>query len=1381
MENRNNVLTTVLEIVDSIEDVKSTYRSLVEEIEEKENARRSLLEAFEKLKDIDSQINRFEPLYRKRRRFRRIEEERVWKLESEDNNDSISFCADVSYLADLFKVHITLLDNPSNKTDQDFREFLITANTVRKLVKIMGPRYSMYENEDMQKLWMSFGDDWIRDGQSFSELESAMNDFRRDKMESFNSSFISGMEKLAPASFVEEITMLSDVGAINDITPNGRNSNYKDISYIGYIYCPYIIEDNSVLAEYLEEKFSNIIDGEFIVFPLPFFVGDNTKVRLEGIHNEGKANAIQSIIMNYLANTPIGKCSINIIDPQGQLRESSYIQVISQCIKGTLEIHDDEKKIRKFIAQHDEREDRAELLVVLGTFESLNINQSNWLYKTIGHDWQAESCMIVIGDPTAKSVHELTMDCEESDVFYKGLRALFSDPMTEKEISVFIDNYLLLYDPDGNNITSSTVVKRLFESETKEEIIASTQQIKRLNDLYDSEIVSPLSDIRNFPNEVILGKAFYPAALAKKSEYQKQILQLFGADDDLGRAKYLSLPFVHEMGKSFNLVIHQSKENKRDVIRATQSFLYRYLAGIPVTLLNVSVFDPVGRGGSLQPFLEFKKKSDVFDSEIYTTNAQITQKLKDLTNYIDSFIQEKLGSSYSDFHDYNLHNLQKPETVKLLIMYDFPTKMTSECLDLLQNIVRYAGKCGIVVIFCHDRDAQFDVDYHIEELKKQVNDLIQNSTEIDYVNGMLQVKQKNLLLDVGTLPKEELLTKFFELYSGSSEVINNQGLSFTDIIAEQKFALDSGKRLAIPIGIGDGNKVINLDLGNDSSHHGLIVGATGSGKSTLLHTIIMSGMLNYRPDQLQFYLMDFKSGTEFKIYESFRLPHIRLLALDAMQEFGESILESIVEEMEHRSSLFKNAGQTSLHGYKEATGKEMPRLLVLMDEFQVLFNDSSNRKVAMHCAELTKRIVTEGRAFGVNLIMATQSTRVISDLSLSSGIIEQMRVRIGLKCGETDARYMFSDANDRQALEMMKGPIGTAVINLDYTEKNNQGFRVAYCDLDEQQRALELISNEFSMEPCQLQVFEGQRSPVLIDYLKQMDPSLVNNLKKTVTAYLGEPIKVAEPISITMSKRNRHNLLICGANERMESILVKDFVITAMMSQCIDLYYMDGGILVDDFDMDDYLRSAYSNENNIHLAQGRADIISYINTLYETYQKQKKTGSRINTVVLINNLQYIDVIQAMLRGDQVDESEYLDIGENLLDIQGVENPFDQIDDYEINGSPEKTIGEKLIQMIENGYAYGIHFVIASADYQVVKECLQNWNGPVLDRFPERIIFSLDNTAADNLIPDISVEGMSENIVVYTDGIKRKYQMKPFMPPDEEELIHYLNGYTSVGN
>ena len=124
----------------------------------------------------------------------------------------------------------------------------------------------------------------------------------------------------------------------------------------------------------------------------------------------------------------------------------------------------------------------------------------------------------------------------------------------------------------------------------------------------------------------------------------------------------------------------------------------------------------------------------------------------------------------------------------------------------------------------------------------------------------------------------------------------------------------------------------------------------------------------------------------------------------------------------------------------------MPRILVIMDEFQILFDSGTNRKVAERCANLAKKIVTEGRSYGVHLLMATQSTKIISTLTLDRGTIEQMRIRVGLKCGEDDTRYLFGDTHCSDAMKKMEGPRGTAVLNEDYTENNtNVGLRVAFC------------------------------------------------------------------------------------------------------------------------------------------------------------------------------------------------------------------------------------------------------------------------------------------------------------------------------------------------
>ena len=55
------------------------------------------------------------------------------------------------------------------------------------------------------------------------------------------------------------------------------------------------------------------------------------------------------------------------------------------------------------------------------------------------------------------------------------------------------------------------------------------------------------------------------------------------------------------------------------------------------------------------------------------------------------------------------------------------------------------------------------------------------------------------------------------------------------------------------------------------------------------------------------------------------------------------------------------------------------------------------------------------------------------------------------------------------------------------------------------------------------------------------------------------------------------------------------------------------------------------------------------------------------------------------------------------------------------------------------------------------------------KFPERIIFSLGSNDADNLIENVSVAGLRDNTVYFTDGVKNTFQMKPYITPSANEL------------
>src|SRR6185436_18063163 len=123
-------------------------------------------------------------------------------------------------------------------------------------------------------------------------------------------------------------------------------------------------------------------------------------------------------------------------------------------------------------------------------------------------------------------------------------------------------------------------------------------------------------------------------------------------------------------------------------------------------------------------------------------------------------------------------------------------------------------------------------------------------------------------------------------------------------------------------------------------------GKTGSGKSTLLHALITQLALNYSPDEVELYLIDFKKGVEFKTYATHALPHARVVAVESEREFGLSVLQRLDGELKFRGERFRDAGVTDLNGYRaemdvrRRTGGDeivMPRVLLIVDEFQEFF------------------------------------------------------------------------------------------------------------------------------------------------------------------------------------------------------------------------------------------------------------------------------------------------------------------------------------------------------------------------------------------------------------------------------------------------------------
>jgi DNA segregation ATPase FtsK/SpoIIIE-like protein len=241
--------------------------------------------------------------------------------------------------------------------------------------------------------------------------------------------------------------------------------------------------------------------------------------------------------------------------------------------------------------------------------------------------------------------------------------------------------------------------------------------------------------------------------------------------------------------------------------------------------------------------------------------------------------------------------------------------------------------------------------------------------------------------------------------------------------AGQIWTQSSARGVEIPLGRAGARQLQSLKLGEGTSQHVLLAGRTGSGKSTLLHAIVTNAALRYSPDELELYLVDFKKGVEFKNYATRELPHAKVVAVESEREFGLSVLERLDRELTDRGERFRRAGVQDVAGFRVARPAEpLPRILLVVDEFQELFNEDD--RLSTDAASLLDRLVRQGRAFGVHAILGSQS--MAGAYAIARSTMGQMGVRIALQCNENDSRLILSE--DNPAARMLSRP-GEAIYN----------------------------------------------------------------------------------------------------------------------------------------------------------------------------------------------------------------------------------------------------------------------------------------------------------------------------------------------------------------
>jgi energy-coupling factor transporter ATP-binding protein EcfA2 len=271
----------------------------------------------------------------------------------------------------------------------------------------------------------------------------------------------------------------------------------------------------------------------------------------------------------------------------------------------------------------------------------------------------------------------------------------------------------------------------------------------------------------------------------------------------------------------------------------------------------------------------------------------------------------------------------------------------------------------------------------------------------------LRVEHHKFLITKAVFEPVDLLEGY------SFEYLNlNKGLLLDQL--QTRLRNDEGSErefLSVPIGTTlDGREPIIFSLGDQSkNYHAFIAGRSGSGKTTLLNNLIVGIAKQYTADEVRLYLMDYKDGVEFQIFENH--PNCEKLYLDNQNlNAAIDLLQSFVSIKEKRAEVFKQHKVSSLDGYNQLNPSQcLPRLILIIDEVHRLFSDGFSYQQQSQFNSLLEEVAKQRRSFGMHLILTTQS---LEGVSISTGIMNQIALRISYVLQDfREAMKIFNEQN----------------------------------------------------------------------------------------------------------------------------------------------------------------------------------------------------------------------------------------------------------------------------------------------------------------------------------------------------------------------------------
>ena len=874
-----------------------------------------------------------------------------------------------------------------------------------------------------------------------------------------------------------------------------------------------------------------------------------------------------------------------------------------------------------------------------------------------------------------------------------------------------------------------------------------SQSIGRIRSFAD-ETFHPWSDLaetnqelpRHAPPRISIGEFELQLANIPNAVPQDPRLQVSPTE--------IQLPALLNCPDELSLSVEYSGDGRALANQFLQAMMLRLLTSIPPGKLRFTIIDPVGLGDNFAAFMHLTDYDEVLiTSRIWTEQSHIERRLTDLTEHMENVFQTYLRNEFNSIREYNEYAGEVAEPYHFLVIANVPFGFSERALRRLESIIASGPRCGVHVLTTFDTK-QTNVDFDLNLLRNDTKHILVQNNQFTYRSD----ERGELPFHPIMPPDPALFGRIVKNVGEQSKDARHIEVSFTRVAPpkEEIWGKKSNKGLDVPLGRAGATKLQFLRLGKGTSQHVMVAGKTGSGKSTFLHILITNLALHYGPDEVEFFLVDFKKGVEFKSYAANRLPHARVIAIESDREFGLSVLERLDSLLRERGDLYRENGVQDLPGFRAAhPDVRMPRVLLIVDEFQEFFIEDD--QISQKCSLLLDRLVRQGRAFGIHVLLGSQTLG--GAYSLARSTLGQVAVRIALQCSESDAHLILSE--DNMAARLLSRP-GDAIYNdANGLVEGNHPFQIAWLDDATKEsycRQLDKRAQSLGIEVPQPVVFEGN-IPADVALNTEL-AALVRNPASEVAPeplriWLGDPVSIKSPATIELRRQSGHNGLIVGQSP----VLARGIFSTAIVS----------------------LTHQYTAPESTDTLHGVFHFSSPQDSPGEFWDRVVESiDTPIQRIAPNTVASFVEQIHGELKSRETataPRSPVVLLVENISRFRDLRRDEDDFGFGGVGGfgseKPAMSCAKMFAEILRDGPPLGIHTLIWSDTWNNATRWLSNQS---IREFELRIAFRMNPNDSTNMIDSPAASRLQANrAILYRDDVGTTEKFRPYGEPSQAWL------------